>query len=273
LGRYRGHAGHPAGRDYVTRSPCDIDHLSASSLRLYLDCPRRWAAHYLDEIPRSTSSALLKGRAVDIAATENWSQKIETGTDLPIEQAQEIAEDALYVAVEEAGGREAIDWEKGSLGETLDAATRMTRRHMIDHAPRWRPTEVQKRIVKRLPDGRDFLGFIDAVAPEGLIDVKTGARKMSQNDADRDIQASAYAWLADRVGPFYFARVVLTNPKSQTTSEVVITQRTKAGIDGFAELALQVSGLIDDGVYPRIPGWGCAYCPILNTCPVGQPNT
>lgn len=256
----------------MTRSPTDVDHLSASSVRMYLECPRRWAAHYLDEMPRSSSPALLRGRAVDIAATENWGQKAQTGEDLPIDHAQSLAEDALYVALDEAGGRDSVDWEGSNFGETLDMSMRLVRRHMLDHAPLWHPTAVQLRISKRLPSGRDFLGFIDAVAPDGLIDVKTGARRMSQGDADRDLQASAYAFLTGGATDFHFARVMLAGPKSQTSSEVVTTRRTARGIEGFAELVEQVSTLIDDSVYPRIPGWHCKFCPVFQSCPVGAPN-
>lgn len=257
----------------MTRSPADVDHLSASSMRVYIECPRRWAAHYLDEIPRTASAALLRGKAVDIAAAENWGQKALTGIDLPIEDAQGLAEDALYVALDEAGGRDAVDWESSNFGECLDMSMRMVRRHMLDHAPMWAPTAVQLRLVRRLPSGRDFLGFIDAVTPDALIDVKTGARRMAQGDADRDLQASAYAFLTDGATDFHFARVILSGPKAQTTSEVVTTRRTSRGVEGFAELADQVSRLIDDSVYPRIPGWHCRYCPLIQTCSVGAPNT
>lgn len=256
----------------MSRTTEDIDHLSASSIKTYLQCPASWSASYLDELPRRWGSALVKGRAVDAAATANWRQKPTTGEDIAIEMAQEVAEHEFFKSIDEAGGKSEVDWDDSNLGAELDSSMKLTRRHMTDHAPLYTPKAVQQRIeLPIINSERVFVGFIDALTDDEVIDVKTGGRRMSQADADRDIQASAYA-LATGLRKFTFARVIHPSAKAQTSSELVHTERTVRGTLGFQSLVMDVSDAIDAGIYVRQPGYWCSWCPAANTCPVGQPN-
>lgn len=256
----------------MPRTTDQIDHLSASSVKTFLQCPSSWSAAYLEQLPRRWGSALLKGRAVDKASEVNWRQKPDSGEDISIEAAQEVAEGEFYRSMEEAGGKGEVDWGTSNAGAELDSTTRMTRRFMTDIAPLYTPTEVQKRIeIPIVNSERVFIGFIDALTPDTIIDVKTGGRRMSQADADRDLQASAYA-LATGLKKFTFARVIHSSAKAQTSSELVHTERTVRGTLGFESLVMDVSDAIDAGIYVRIPGYWCSWCPAANSCPVGTPN-
>jgi len=252
----------------VPKSPSDIDHLSVSSIKLYMSCPRSWAAQYLDEIPRKLGAALVKGRAVDAASTHNWGQKRHSGEDIGTNEAEEVAEAAYYDDVDKAGGRSEVDWGRSNFGAELDSAMRLTTRHMIDHAPLWTPVAVQKRWKRRLSDGRDVLGYIDAVLTEDgseLVDVKTGSAKMNEASARGDIQPTAYLWASGKPGTLTFARVIHTRA-GNLSSELVVAERTAEQLAGFEELAEGVSSAINNAVFPRINGHHCEWCPINLQC-------
>lgn len=251
----------------MTRMTSDIDHLSASSIRLYQNCPKQWATVYLDETPRRKGAALIKGSSVDAVATTTWIDKKVTGADIPMEDALAIAEETFRCEVDDAGGRQEIDWGSESFTDSLTSVIKMSERFMLDIAPLHTPEEVQLRLVRKLDDGRDLLGFIDAKIDDGhLADVKTGARRMSQKDADQDLQASAYAFLMGQPVKFDFLRVVHTSAKTRPYAETVSTKRSKNGLAWFEQLANDVSQSIDNGIYPATPGFWCSWCPINRKC-------
>lgn len=232
----------------------------------YMRCPRSWAASYLDEMPSRMGSALVKGSAVDRAAEENWKQKRTTARDLPLEDVQEIAENCFRDKVDEAGGRDEVDWSNEGFAGALDSVQRLVKVHMRDHAPLHTPVATQLKVSRKLRDGRDLIGYLDAIAEDGtVIDVKSGSRRMSQADADTDLQASAYGWLLQRPIAFDFMRVIDTG-RSPAHSEVISTHRGANSLKWFDELANNISTLIDDAVYPTIPGYWCNYCPLQNSC-------
>ena len=250
----------------MSRTIQEIDHLSQSSIRMYLACPKQWAALYLDGAPRRSGAALIKGSAVDHAADINWQQKRETGRDIEVEDAQELAEEMFRLKVDAAGGRESINWGADSLPNALDSALRMTKRHMLDHAPLYTPAITQQRVSVKLRSGRDFIGFIDAVAPDGtVIDVKSGSRRMSQKDADQDLQPGAYAFGLGRPVKFVYLRVI-DSGRAPVHSEIVTTARSARGVEWFAELANDVSDAVDAGIFPANPGYSCGWCPIASAC-------
>lgn len=242
----------------------DLDHLSVSSIRRYLECPKRWAAERFDGKKSAWGVALIKGRAVDELATANWRQKAASGQDWDVGYAHEFTEDAFRRVVDEAGGRSEVDWGQESFARGLDSSLRLAGGHMREHARLITPAGVQVRFSHKLPDGRDLIGYIDAIDQNGdVIDVKTGARRMNQGDADRDLQATAYAYGLARPIKFRWFRVI---DQARTVTEIVESDRGQNAVDWFEDLASSVSVLIDAGVYPAHPGWQCANCPIAAQC-------
>lgn len=250
----------------MNKSPRDIDHLSNSSIKKYLACPKQWAHHYLEGMRGTVGVALIKGSAVDHAADVNWQQKRKTGEDLSVEDAQDLAETMFRRKLDEAGGRSEVDWHGDTMPSALQSAMKMTARHMRDHAPLYTPTATQVRVSRKLASGRDFIGFIDAVAGDGtVIDVKSGSRKMAQRDADTDLQPGAYAFGLERPVDFVYLRVI-DSGRAPVHSELVTTRRSAAGVAWFGQLANDVDAAIDAGVFPANPGYQCSWCPAKAAC-------
>jgi hypothetical protein len=248
----------------TTANLARLDHLSVSSIRGYLECPKCWAAKRFDGAKGPPGVALIKGKAVDVLATENWRQKAVNLTDMPMAHALEVVEDVYRSEVDRAGGRSGVDWRDESFTRALDSTLRLARGHMADHAGLCTPAGVQVKFSRRLADGRAVIGFLDAVDQNGdVIDVKTGSRRMPQHEADRDMQASAYAFGLARPIKFRWFRVL---DLARTTTEIVESDRGQNAVDWFADVASSVSVLIDAGVYPAHPGYWCGWCPIAASC-------
>jgi CRISPR/Cas system-associated exonuclease Cas4 (RecB family) len=257
--------GHTARK---ARRPQDVDHLSFSSVSTYLRCPRQWAYAYLENIRRRPGVALIKGGAVDKAASANLTQKLTSNTDLHVDEVKEMAEDAFRSAVDREGGASEIDWDGQNQARALDSTIGLTDVHMRHHAPRIQPAYVQLELHRDLPDGRDFVGHIDYVTTDSVVgDVKTGSRRMGQDAADSDLQPSAYGFLINEPIAFEFARVIDTGTRRY--EEVVTTGRDRRAIDWFSGLVDDVSRGINAAVFPPNPnGWHCSqkFCGYWNRC-------
>lgn len=246
-----------------------IDHLSHSSVAAYLRCPRQWAYRYLERLPVRRTASLIRGSAVDHAASFNLAQKLDSHVDLPVPLVCEAAEDALREQVDAAGGRDEVEWEGGSWPRTLDSTIELTRVHMAQHAPWIQPIAVQERLERTLPSGLRFVGIIDYRTEDVVGDVKTGSRRMGQEAADTDLQPSAYAFLLGGPIQFEFARVIDTGTRRY--DELVTTRRGEDAIAWYADLVTEVERGIAAGVFPPNPqGWWCSerQCPFWTRCMV-----
>lgn len=252
----------------VGKTPADIDHLSHSSISTFLRCPRQWAYGYLEGLRQPPGIALLKGKAVDVAASDNLNHKRVTKTMLPLDEVLERAEDALRADVDRNGGASEIDWGGENFARALDSTIGLTELHMTKHAPVIRPAEVQLELRRPLPGGREFLGYLDFVEEDGTVgDIKTGSRAMPQADADDDQQATAYAYLMGRDIAFNYWRVIDTGRNRK--EEVVSTSRTTQQAAWFETAAAEVSNAIDAGVFPpNTNGWHCSprFCGYYERC-------
>ena len=247
-------------------------HLSASSINTYLRCPRQWEARYLRDIREPSNAAMLKGTAIDRLASRNWEQRIRSGRDWNSNDAVEIARNELADAIDKAGGTSSIEWGEDDRAvtpvEAAESVSRMATVFITELAPLAAPEAVQQRFELPTTLGVNVLGYIDAIetAKSRVIDVKTGNRAMAQVDADRDVQASAYAWATglEQVDLF---RVIDTPKGKVTKSEVITTiRRAEANREWFETLAEGVQLGIDHGVFPPSPGWQCDHCPIRKSC-------
>lgn len=254
------------------KTPDQIDHLSHSSVATFLRCPRQWAYSYLEGLRRPPGVALIKGSALDKAATFNLEQKRVTKRDLAIDDVLEVAEDAFRKDVDRNGGQSEVQWDGTNFARALDSAIKLTSTHMKHHAPLIQPREVQLELHRELPDGRDFVGFVDFVEEDGtLSDVKSGSRRMAAGDADTDPQPSAYGYLAGEPVAFKFYRSIDTG--SKLTHEIVETGRDQRAIDWYEQKVLDVSAAINTGVFPpNDSGWHCTkrFCGYFEICMSGR---
>lgn len=249
---------------------------SHSLVDTMLDCSRKAYYRYVEEIPSPKSSALVKGSACDEAWNVALSAKVD-GDVLSLTDTEEITEQKFRDEVANEGGVSAIDWgddddPKASARASLDAAIRLTRTWHKDLYPLIEPTLVQIELHRPLPSGRDFIGFLDFEGTvdgrEVVADNKTASRAMPASDADKALQAYAYAWLKDEPIDFAFVRAIETKG-GRANSEIVFTRRSDGDIEWYGELVATVEQQFEAGMFPPNPkSFLCSrkLCPYFERC-------
>lgn len=214
--------------------------------------------------------SLLRGSAVDRAASRNLTQKIRSHEDMPVADVLDLAEEAMREDVDDEGGPKSIDWEGSSFPRAIDSTMELTRIHMLHHAPAIHPKAVQEEMHRPLKDGRDFVGYLDFITEDGAVgDIKTGKRRMGQASADTDMQAHAYAYLMGKGIDFAYWRTIDTG--TQRYEEVLNTHRTSEQASWYEHAAEEVSAAINTGIFPpNTQGWHCSpkFCDFWQRCQV-----
>ncbi len=229
-----------------------VDHLSPSSVKTFISCPRKWAYRYVEKLKTPKTARQIKGTAVDRAASWNLEQKIETGRDEDAEHMAEVAEHVFRSEIDGQGGRDECNWKDESLPTGLDSTVKLTVLHREKHAPLIDPADVQLELHRKLPNGWDFEGHLDFVDTRGVVgDFKTAKRRWRQGRADKDLQATGYGYLLDR--PIDFGFWTLIDTGKSRYEEVLTTQRTTAQQDWLETAALDIADSIEAGSFPPNP--------------------
>lgn len=254
-------------------------HVSPSQLDMFFRCGEQYRRRYVlgEKIPPGVS--LIKGRAVHKAAQVNYEQKMETGHDLPLSILTEAAAADIELTVAEDGLALTEDEEKiGAkkvLGETKDASVRLAGLFLRDVAPRVQPILVEEFVRIELPNhSHDLLGRLDVADQQDVIrDLKTGARKKTQADADGSDQLTFYS-IAFRQRTGRQAKGVALDVlvDTKTPNAQFLTSERTAKDEGvyLAKLNSFLVSLKSGVFLPAAPGaWNCSakWCGYWSTCP------
>jgi hypothetical protein len=249
-----------------------LDHLSHTQVSMFQRCPRQYYYRYVLDIKSPPGSALIRGTAVDRATAHNFTQKLDTGTDLPVDEVTEVAAASFDEAIDRAGGESQVDWREDDPGFIKDSSIGLTALHMRVHAPLIQPTDVQVELHREVQDGIDFVGFLDfETSPTKVGDVKTGGRGMGQEAADKDMQAHAYAYLKGHAIDFGFYRLIDSGKARK--AEIVQTDRTEAQIDWYEGAVKDVANAVLAGNFPPNPtSTLCSkrWCGYFDRCGLGR---
>jgi hypothetical protein len=270
---------------YAERFP--LAHLSVSSLRSYWQCPERWRRRYLEHQYEPSSGAMIAGRAFDAAETTNFGQKIEAGSDLPWEDVRDAYLEEFDQSVEEATDGAGLEWHDAKPGAVKDSGGNALKLYHAKVAPQVLPLFVQRKFAIRFEEMPwTFEGYLDLeVRPSPrrrkgapVADLKLKGKRMSPDDARRDIQASTYlaARRAEGNPAKRFDFHVATTTK-QPTVELIGTERSDEQLDAFLGRAFYAAGEIawrleyDAWAYAPPGSWLCSerWCGFWATCPAG----
>lgn len=248
----------------------DLRRFSHSLIDTYLECPRKAMYRYVEQLPSPKTSSLVRGSACDDAWNYALQRKIE-GEPVATADLLEVTEDAYRAVIDIEGGVDSVDWGDTNARESLDSALRLSRAWAIQLYPDIEPTAVQVRVTRELDSGRQFIGFldfggrVDGVPCVG--DNKTGARRMSRDEASRGLQPFAYSWLLDEPTTFVFARAIDTGRTVST--EFVWTERSAGDNAWYGQLVNEVEAGFAGGHFPPNPKsylCGPKHCPFYDRC-------
>jgi len=269
--------------------PPELDHISASSLKMATRCAEQWRQRYVLNKRMPPSPSLINGRANHAAIEYSMQQKIQTHVDLPVGDVMEYFANNFQEEIDLEGGISELDIRDGSTlvrdpteARRLVDSARTNGIGLVGHYHRLISPTVQPIAVERpfelKPENLPVkvIGRIDLVGtdpgmedPPVMIDRKTTGRSKSKPEPEWVMQAKIYQ-LAEPVEHFWH---VSSHPlRIQTDFHIPLLNRR------IAEQTLEhVVGKI--GYYMRRYGpdqewpadgqlhpWACGYCGFRKDC-------
>jgi len=284
--------------------PRELDHISASSVKMAARCPEQWRQRYVLHKKQPPAAALLAGWADHAAVERSMVQKIDTFVDLPTSEVQQFYVHALEERIEEAGGPGEIEIKdvdgltakKAHLDDLKVTGQEVVKQYHTTVSPYVQPLQVEKEFeltVTGLPVkvvGRQDLIAIGAPdvprkwgAPMNgdhprIIDRKRRTRAKPTPDPEWVIQAEVYQ-LADPLPHEWHLSVTTKTPKICVPSEgfypdLVLPVRDPVIAETqlmhiVAEIGFFMRRYGPDAPWPtrgKLHTWACNYCGYRPDC-------
>ena len=253
-----------------------VDHLSASSVATYLRCPEQWRRKYLDHEPQAPKLGMIVGGAVGAVEGYSYQRVIDGGEQAKLPEALDLYDEEFEYKLSRADGLEASRQERG---EAKDGGVRALSVYHSTIAPKTEPKSVERKFELRLGAAEWTVnGFFDVETPRPVVDLKVKAKRLTQADADSDLQASLYLAARRAEGnPAPALDFHVSTTAKQASAEVVSTRRSEAQLDQTLRLVAYVARDIEyrvaSGNWVGAPplAWWCAagQCPYWSSCPFG----
>lgn len=244
---------------------------------MFLNCPKQWEFRYVKGLKIPPKGALTIGSAVDDAITHNLGHKIQTNTNVPLEEALDTYSTSFDARSPDT------EWEGSDPGEQKDMGAACVSAHHLLIAPKMEPETVQEEFHLWVDDEYDVSGFIDVIETTGVVvDSKTSSRKWGADKISQYVQPVIYdfAYEATRGKKARgFRWDVMIKPtkaslkkakdlaKIQQLDRPVLAQEHKFLFD---EALPTMHKLIKRGLFPPAGDsyWGCSekYCGFWHLC-------
>jgi len=256
--------------------------LSVTQINMFLRCPVQWEFRYIKHIKTPPAGVMLQGRVYHSTHAENFRQKINTGKDLSLSDMSDIYATSWNKEVvnnSEYSFSE-ITWDE-SPGKVKDGGYDLVKLYRNNMAPLIIPKEVEIRKSKKISQNLEGMGILDLVidklnTPNGsvetsdiigdlIIDHKVSGRKQTQDEAERDLQATMYLWLTDS-DTFEFHRAIR---KQKPEIQIVKTKRTEEQFNRMLNMIKQIHALMKLGIaFPRCDSFWCSsnFCGYYAMC-------
>lgn len=213
-----------------------IDHLSASSINLFVAQPAMWCVSYLMKRRTPVGPAAHRGTAIECG--------VEAGLfdpDMPVEECQKLAH-AKYHTLTRLNADPRIEKERDAIDDSVAVALAELRQYGVPERPengRQHKIEVTLESVP-VP----FIGYLDFRWPQhGIIgDLKSTARIPSEISDAHGRQAAIYV----RAGSNHQVRMMYVSPKRIAVYPVEDIDRHIAGVTRAARAIENLLSLSDD---------------------------
>ena len=165
-----------------------IGHLSPSQVNMLLRCPTQWYFRYVENKVIQPTGSMMVGSAFHGAVGINYSQKIETHEDLPL---QEVLD---YFSTDFDANSQETDWRHDDPGTKKDTGIQTLSKYQESIAPLVQPKAVELGYQLSFTNvDWTFKGYVDLVTDaEVVLELKTSARSVSKPREDHIRQISAY---------------------------------------------------------------------------------
>jgi hypothetical protein len=167
----------------------------------------------------------------------------------------------------EKGDNTEIVWDEPE-GQTKDIGALLIKEYHKKIAPKTEPLAVEIPFAKEV-GGIILTSRIDLVTPTCIVDHKTGKRKRSQDEIDRDIQPTCH-FIVSNTPPSTYQYHMLVKVKDPYCI-VLDTKRTPRDISFFLDQILPSAvKMVQSGLFPPLGAltWLCnpMYCAYHSMC-------
>lgn len=261
-----------------------IEHWSASSLSLFMDCEYKWQQKYLRGISEPTGEALLIGRAVHVGLERNFGWKIDAHEDIPLHELLQWYDDYGFTTVLETEQERYGDvvWDTDPEKAALRGRSMLAEYHK-QVAPRIQPLAVEQKFETwEFGLAVPIQGYIDVEEETTVIDFKSGKRRRDKPKGSWKIQATVYGEAtAGKAVEFHTitstdagkvsvltpleSPALLLAPGPQERQEI---GRTVRALSAYACFLMDTYGVeIDWPTTGKFHDWLCDYCGLRGGCP------
>ena len=244
-----------------------VDYLSYSQIETFRICPLHYKLKYIYKVPTPPNSSQSFGNSFH-ATMKGFYEAVTKGA--------KPTETLMYKALRE-------NWiSEGYLGKKHEAGSFEKAKRLLKHYikntfdPKNIPVSMEQPFVVRLNELR-VGGKMDRVDVRGdnveIIDYKTGANPLLQNDADKDLQLSIYALAATSIPEFPFARTpekVKLSLYYFDTPQIVSTTRTKEQLEEARKTIEDYKKQIEESDFSCSGNMLCQNCEYSLFCRVGK---
>lgn len=297
----------PAAQVAMDSWPAEIEHISASGLKLFAKCPEQYRRRYIKGERIPPDAALLWGRADHTAIEHNFEQKKATYTDLTIAEIKQVFAAEIDAAVDEAGGVSEVDWGKEVKGKGARAKARddllyrgekLVGQYHQEVCPVVQPLEVEESFEVRLPGiPVPIVGRLDLVAEVAgnltggfdpnavtkavrIIDRKTSGKKVSKPESEWRVQAGIYMlhrWLPHEwhlsvktKDPYVYRdeETLLLKPSPLLRRQIGMQLEYLVRQIGYSYITYGPDEPWDGAILHQ---WACSYCGFRPTCQWWKP--
>ena len=260
------------------------DYISASQIKTYLDCGRKYMYRYEQglKIP-SSSGALIRGRAIDETANDHFVKKADEHAetfdsglerddfvDLAVSNhdkiADEVPPDNWNKEADTSRDKTSkfADLYHGTHGKKLKAKDVDSVQKEVRATINFPETEISKGMEV------NFLGYIDLIGADNtVVDNKVKGRNSYGNLA-RDLQMSLYSWVTG----IKKVAIALILDKKIPESKYLTRNIPQSGHTAVQNKLYDVVNGIEKGVFlPASEGsWVCSskFCEFWNICDYGE---
>ncbi|MCB1204767.1 MAG: PD-(D/E)XK nuclease family protein [Verrucomicrobiae bacterium] len=249
-----------------------LEYLSASRLKTFHTCRLQWYFRYIEQIPTTTSPALLVGKVVH-AVLQAWNLARWRGGDSSREGMELAFAENWTRHCEEEG----MVWNSPEEESKERESALNTLRHYLTHTPipqEEKPEAVEVRVERDL-DAHGLpplLGIIDLVRAGGkIVDFKTSARSPDAGMAthQNEIQLACYALLYREATGATESGFELHHLVKTKEPKLVVTPMAPMQPDQIRRLVRimesYVQGIEREDYVPS-PGLHCSYCDYYTQC-------
>jgi hypothetical protein len=254
---------------------------SATSLAMFARCPEQFRHRYVLGEKRRPGQQLVMGGAFHSVAEANFSQKIESHEDLPIETLTEMLTDDLWgkqiEEQQEYGGE--VEWDDKQ-DACLANTVAMVGMYHGTVMPRVQPLAVEEKLDIDVGLPISMIGYTDVRTTNVIVDYKTTKQARQAVKPDWQLQARIYGMARNLPVDFHIVspKKVITPLEFPALSVIPTAPQKVSTLSMVQELGLRANRyMVEYGPFETWPTFGaiyeqynkpiCGYCGWANTCP------